>query len=190
MIKKITQMISTLLLLLPGCGGKQKLYKPLKEKPKTSFYTLKSSDIHGKTVSMDTYKGKTIMVVNTASKCGYTYQYKALEKLSNDYKDTLVILGFPSNDFLGQEPGSNQKIENFCKIKFGVTFPLFEKIHVSGKEQSPIYQWLTDSTKNGWNNQKPTWNFCKYIINTKGELVAFFGSKIEPNAPEIIKLIK
>lgn len=190
MIKKIAQMISALLLVLPGCGGKQKIYKSLKEKPKTSFYSLEAPDIQGKMISMDTYQGKTIMIVNTASKCGYTYQYEALEKLSKDYKDTLIILGFPSNDFLGQEPGSNQKIETFCKVKFGVTFPLFDKIHVSGKNQSLIYQWLSDPEKNGWNKQKPTWNFCKYIISKQGELIAFFGPKVEPNATEIIKLIQ
>ena len=126
-----------------------------------------------------------LLVVNTASKCGYTPQYEGLEKLYRRYGERgLVVLGFPSDDFGGQEPGSNRDIANFCEVNYGVSFPMFEKVTVKGPGKAPVYQWLTDPAKNGWNEQEPLWNFCKYVINEKGELTHFFPSKTLPESPE------
>ena len=145
-----------------------------------SFYDHSALDINGKLVAMDAFKGKNILVVNVASRCGYTPQYEGLQNLYEKYKESLVILGFPSNDFLWQEPGTNEDIKLFCKREYGVNFPMFDKIHVKGSAQHPIYQWLSDSNKNGWNDEAPKWNFNKYLLNPKGELINVFGSKIEP----------
>ena len=145
-----------------------------------SFYDYSALDINGKLVEMDSFKGKNILIVNVASKCGYTPQYKDLQKLYETYKENLVILGFPSNDFLWQEPGTSEDIKLFCKREYGVNFPIFDKIHVKGRGQHPIFQWLSDSNKNGWNDEPPKWNFNKYLLNPKGKLINVFGSKIEP----------
>ena len=131
-----------------------------------------------------------MMIVNTASKCGYTHQYKDLQRLQDEYSEKIVVLGFPSNQFGGQEPGTEAEIAEFCEKNFSVSFPLFEKIDVKGDGQSPLYSWLTMKSKNGWNEQEPTWNFCKYIIDEKGSLVAFFPAKTEPYDEKIISLLK
>lgn len=182
-------IMTTIILLFSGCTQK-KLYKPHNAHAKTSFYDLQATSIDGRIITMSEYKNKNIMIVNTASQCWYTNQYQALEDLYQKHKDSLVILGFPSHEFMGQEPKSNTEIKQFCKVKYGVTFPLFAKTNTQSKDQSPIYQWLTDSEKNGWNTQAPTWNFCKYIINPQGELVAFFDQKVAPESPMIKNIIK
>lgn len=161
-----------------------------KNEPYTSFYNLKATTIDGKTIKMSNYKDKYILIVNTASKCGYTYQYEDLEKLYQQNKDKLVILAFPSNDFLWQEPDSNKKIKTFCTTKFNVSFPLFSKSSVKGKNKNSIYQWLTDPKKNGWSSSKPSWNFNKYLLDKKGNLIKHFGSKVKPLDPKITSLIK
>ena len=158
-------------------------------KAPVSFHTLQAQSIDGKTVKMSDYKGKYILVVNTASKCGYTYQYEGLEKLHEKYKDKLVVLGFPSNDFLWQEPGNNEKIKSFCSLNYGVTFPMFAKIEVKGKNKHQVYEWLTNPKLNGWNSSKPSWNFNKYLIDPKGNLVKHFGSKVEPLSEQIVNYI-
>jgi len=187
-MKKIL-FIAAIIALLPGCSKEININeKPIKTT--TSFYDLKAESIDGKAVSMSEYKGKYIMVVNTASKCGYTYQYEGLEELYQKHKDKLIILGFPSNDFLWQEPGSNEKIKTFCKINYGVTFPLFAKIVVKGKKKHPVFAWLTDHTLNGWQKKSPGWNFNKYLIDKSGKLIAHFGSKVEPLSEEIETLLK
>ena len=145
-----------------------------------SFYNYSAIDINQTLVQMDSFKGKNILIVNVASRCGYTPQYKGLQKLYETYKDNLVILGFPSNDFLWQEPGSNEDIKLFCKREYGVSFPIFNKVRVKGNNQHPIYQWLSDSKKNGWNDESPNWNFNKYLLNPDGKLLKFFGSNVEP----------
>ncbi|HIN20192.1 MAG TPA: glutathione peroxidase, partial [Candidatus Marinimicrobia bacterium] len=122
-----------------------------------SFYALSAEDINGEVISMNTYKGKKVLVVNVASRCGYTPQYEGLQKLYDTYGDSLVVLGFPSNDFMWQEPGRNTEIKKFCKTNYGVTFPMFSKIHVKGRKQHPIYDWLSDSKLNGWNDDSPSW---------------------------------
>jgi glutathione peroxidase len=158
--------------------------------PKTSFYNLKAESIEGKMVNMSDFKGKNILIINTASKCSYTYQYEDLEKLSKDHKDNLVVLGFPSNQFFGQEPADNKKVHSFCKTRYGVTFPLFAKTEVKGKCKNEIYQWLTDPEKNGWNTKQPSWNFNKYLIDKKGNLVDHFGSSVKPLDKKITDHLK
>ena len=142
-----------------------------------------------KKISFNQYKNKKILIVNVASKCGYTYQYEGLQKLQDIYQDKVIVLGFPANDFFNQESGSNEDIEEFCETNYGITFPMFEKTTTKGKKQSPIYQWLTNKDFNGWNAQRPTWNFCKYLVNEDGELVGFFDSKVKPLSEEITSLL-
>ena len=157
--------------------------------PKKSFYELEAISLDGKKISFDQYKNKKILIVNVASKCGYTYQYEGLQKLQDIYQDKVVVLGFPANDFFNQESGSNEEIEEFCETNYGITFPMFEKTTTKGKKQSPIYQWLTNKDFNGWNAQRPTWNFCKYLVNEQGKLVGFFDSKVKPLSEEITSLL-
>jgi glutathione peroxidase len=182
------------LMLLTGCtlfGRKAKKNETPKQiTPSTSFFNLSATDINGKKHSMSEFKGKYILVVNTASKCGYTGQYKELEELYKKYNSKLVVLGFPTNDFLWQEPGTNKEIQEFCSLKFGVTFPMFEKTTTKGKSKHEIYQWLTDKTLNGWNKTKPSWNFNKYLISPDGKLLEHFGSGIKPLSAKITDLIK
>ena len=157
--------------------------------PKKSFYELEAISIDGEKISFDQYKNKKILIVNVASKCGYTYQYEGLQKLQDIHQDKVIVLGFPANDFFNQESGSNEEIEEFCERNFGITFPMFEKTTTKGKKQSSVYQWLTNKDFNGWNTQRPTWNFCKYLVNEQGELVGFFDSKVKPLSEEITSLL-
>ncbi len=158
--------------------------------PITSFYDIEAKLIFGEKISMEAYKGKKILIVNVASKCGLTNQYSGLEKLYNEFSDKLVILGFPSNDFLMQEPGSNEEIANFCSTNYSVSFPLFEKIKVKGRNKHSIYSWLSDPKQNGWNSVAPSWNFTKYLIDENGKLVKRFAPKSNPMSSDIIDLIK
>ena len=144
------------------------------------LYDYEANDINGNVVSMSKYKGKKMLIVNVASKCGYTPQYEGLQLLHEIYGDSLAVLGFPSNDFFWQEPGTNSEINYFCKLNYGVTFQMFEKIHVKGKKQHPLYKWLSNSKLNGWNNNSPSWNFCKYLIDENGNLLEFYKNEIEP----------
>jgi len=130
------------------------------------------------------------LLVNTASDCGYTNQYDDLQKLYEENKDKLVIIGFPANDFKEQEKGSDEEIAQFCKLNFGVSFPLMKKSTViKSPQQNTIFQWLTDSTKNGWNNKPPRWNFTKYLVNEEGMLTDYFGSSIPPMSKDVIDAI-
>jgi len=140
-------------------------------------------------INLSAYKGKKILFVNVASKCGYTNQYEGLEKLYQQYKDKLVVIGFPCNQFLGQEPGNEEKIATFCSTTYGVTFPMTEKIKVKGKKAHPIYQWLTSKDKNGKDDFKVSWNFNKFLVDEEGELMAHFSSNVKPLAEEITSLI-
>lgn len=153
-----------------------------------SFYDFSVEGIDGKKVALSQYKGKVALVVNTASKCGYTPQYKALEALYEKYKGKgLVILGFPSNDFGQQEPGSNQEIKKFCELKYSVTFPLFSKNHVKGPETQTIYRFLTDNTAP---KEEVAWNFEKFLVDKSGKVVGRYKSKIEPTDSELVKKIE
>lgn len=155
----------------------------------STFYDFKLKDIDGKEIDFEQYKGKKLLIVNVASKCGYTPQYASLQELNEKFGDKVQILGFPANNFGGQEPGSNEEIKSFCSENYGVTFPIFEKISVKGFDKHPLYRWLSDSKLNGWNSQEPTWNFCKYLIDEKGELIKFYPSSVTPLDEEILSAI-
>lgn len=158
--------------------------------PQQSFYNLSVILNNGSELKFDSLRGKKIMLVNTASDCGFTSQYDDLQKLHEKYKDKLMLIGFPANDFKQQEKGTDEEIAEFCKLNFGVTFPLAKKTIVKkGQQQNPVFQWLSDSTKNGWCNKQPPWNFSKYIINEKGVLTNYFDPTISPMSAEIIKAI-
>ena len=155
------------------------------KKPNSSFYDLKAIGINGEEILMSNYQGKKILIVNVASKCGYTPQYESLQKLYEKNQDSLYILAFPSNDFLKQEPGTNEEIKTFCKVNFGVQFDIFEKISVKGNDIHPIYNWLSSKSLNGWNSKSPVWNFSKYLIDENGSLIGVWGPSIDPQSNEI-----
>ena len=152
--------------------------------PTKSLYDFTVNSIEGKTVPLKQYRGKKVVILNTASKCGFTPQFEKWEAFYKEHGDKVVVLGFPSNNFKSQDPGTNSEIAEFCKKNYGVSFPMFEKTEVLGENQSPLYKWLSDKSMNGWNDKVPTWNFCKYVINEKGELTHFFASKVLPTDPE------
>jgi len=146
----------------------------------SSIYDFKLPGLDGKQVDFSQYKGKTLLIVNTASKCGYTPQYEELQKLHETFGSKVTILGFPANNFGGQEPGTNLEIAEFCKANYGVTFQMFEKISVKGDDQHELYKWLKEKT-----GQEPTWNFCKYLVKPDGS-VTFFSSKVKPMDKQIL----
>ncbi len=154
---------------------------------KQSIYTFKVEDLEGNEFDFASLKGKKIMVVNTASKCGLTPQYKDLQALYEAYKDKgFVIVGFPANDFMAQEPGTNAEIGAFCQKNYGVTFPMMSKISVKGKAMHPLYQFLTQKAQNGLQDSEVEWNFQKYLLNEKGELEKVISPRTKPNDKEIL----
>jgi glutathione peroxidase len=156
-----------------------------------SIYQFKVKDINGKTFDFANLKGKKIMVVNTASKCGLTPQYEELEALYTKYKSkNFVIVGFPANDFMSQEPGTDQEIAQFCQLNYGVSFPMMSKISVKGKEMHPVYEFLTQKAKNGKEDSKVEWNFQKYLIDENGHLAKVISPRVLPNDPSIIAWIE
>jgi glutathione peroxidase len=158
--------------------------------PAVSFYSLQAIANNGTPVSFASFKNKKVLLVNTASDCGFTQQYEDLQKLHEQYADKLIILGFPANDFKEQEKEDDAAIAQFCKINFGVTFPLMQKSSViKSANQNPVFVWLSDKTKNGWNEQAPSWNFSKYLIDEQGVLIGYFASSISPLSEEIISQI-
>ena len=184
------------LMLLTSCFGSVKsrpddstATKETNTANMPSIYSFQVKTLDGKTIDFSQYKGKKLLIVNTASKCGFTHQYEDLEKLNKQHGDKVTILGFPCNDFGAQEPGTNEEIGAFCQKNYGVSFQMFDKVDVKGEGKAPIYVWLTDKNKNGWNDKEPSWNFCKYLINEKGELVNFFGSSVEPMGKEMLDAI-
>lgn len=155
-----------------------------------SIHQFKVKSIDGGVIDFAKFKGKKILVVNTASKCGFTPQYEALEKVYETYKDKLVIVGFPANNFGSQEPGSNDEIQQFCKARFGVTFPLASKVSVKGDDTAPIYKWLTSKDQNGVLDATIAWNFNKFLLDEDGKMIAYFPSKVKPDDEEILKYLK
>ena len=155
-----------------------------------SIHSFKVKSIDGKTIDFSSFKGKKILVVNTASKCGYTPQYEALQKVYETHKDKLVIVGFPANNFGGQEPGSDSEIQDFCKARFGVSFPMASKVSVKGSDMAPIYKWLTAKTENGVLDAEIGWNFGKFLLDENGKLIAYYPSKVKPDSEEILKYVK
>jgi glutathione peroxidase len=175
--------------LLVGFSAKKSDDSSKKSKAIASFYDLKATSIDGDEISFEKYKGKKVLIVNTASSCGYTYQYEGLQKLNDIYGNDVEVLGFPANDFLFQERGSDSDIADFCEKNYGVSFQMFSKITTKGRNQSPVYTWLTNKDLNGWNEKKPTWNFCKYLIDENGNLVEFFDKSVKPMSKEITELL-
>lgn len=155
-----------------------------------SLYEMKATSIDGKPVALSQYKGKVALVVNTASKCGFTPQYKGLQALYDKYaKDGLVVLGFPSNDFMHQEPGTNQEIVKFCQIHYGVTFPLFEKNHVKGGETQPVFKYLKASPA-GSKDGEIGWNFTKFLVDQDGKVAARFSTRTDPQDAKVTAKIE
>jgi Glutathione peroxidase len=163
--------------------------KPLDAQIK-SIYDITVTSLDGKKIDFAQFKGKKILIVNTASKCGYTPQYAELEKLYQQYKDKLVVVGFPANNFMFQEPGSNDEIKSFCQKNYGVSFPMAQKISVKGKDMHPLYVWLTQKKYNGYSDNSVKWNFQKYLIDEKGNLIAVIAPGTSPLSDEIISKLK
>ena len=161
-----------------------------KELNSDSFYNLSALSIDGNMINFKSFKGKKVLIVNVASECGYTNQYDDLQYLHRKYSNRLVILGFPSNNFGKQEPGSNVNILEFCQSNFGVEFQMFQKTDVIGENSHPVYKWLSSSTLNGWNDKSPKWNFYKYLIDDKGKLSKVLASSINPRDSIITDFIE
>lgn len=155
-----------------------------------SIYDFKVPALDGGTIDFSAFKGKKILIVNTASECGYTPQYEGLEALYKKYQDKLVIVGFPANNFGGQEPGSNEEIKAFCKKNYGVSFPMAAKVSVKGEDMAPIYKWLTSKTQNSVLDAEIKWNFNKFLLDENGKMIAYFESKVKPDSEEILKFLK
>ena len=154
-----------------------------------NFYKLSANDIDGNKIDFSQFKGKKLLIVNVASKCGYTSQYKDLQELHKKYNDKVTILAFPSNNFGFQEPGSNDQIEEFCETNYGIEFQLFEKSDVRGKNTNSVYRWLSSINDNGWNDKSPRWNFFKYLVDETGSLKAVYSSNVNPLDNEIIDFV-
>lgn len=171
--------------MLMGCALNHK------EGPIMEFYDIEATRISGETIKLDAYKGQTLLIVNTASKCGFTGQYEGLQKLYETYHDKgFEVLGFPSNDFLRQEPGSNEDIQSFCSINYGVTFPMFAKIAVKGAYQHPLYHFLTSKESNPEFSGRISWNFNKFLISPEGKVVARFGNRTKPDDQALVAAIE
>ncbi|MFK5889842.1 MAG: glutathione peroxidase [Flavobacteriaceae bacterium] len=194
-MKKV--FLLTVLVLLSACKQTTKSKEiKVQKKERTAMktediYQFKMTDLYGKDFDFSSLKGKKVMVVNTASKCGYTPQYKDLEKLYNTYKDKgFVIVGFPANNFGKQEPGTDTEIAEFCEQNFGVSFPMMTKTSVKGVDMNPVYKFLTQASKNGFKDSEVAWNFQKYLIDEKGHLVNMYRSKVLPTDEAIVKWIE
>jgi glutathione peroxidase len=167
------------------------IFAVMNSSEKQSIYQFKVKDINGETFDFSSLQGKKIMIVNTASKCGLTPQYEKLEALYEKYKGkNFVIVGFPANDFMSQEPGSNEEIESFCKMNYGVTFPMMSKISVKGKSMHPVYHFLTEKSKNGLEDNEVGWNFQKYLIDESGHLAKVISPRIQPDDQSVTSWIE
>jgi glutathione peroxidase len=172
-------------------GSKRATYLPDRPvEPRLPFHDLKTTLGSGEDLPFDTFKGKMVLLVNTASDCGYTPQYEGLQRLQERYRDRLAVVGFPANDFKQQEQGDNREIAAFCKRNYGVDFPLAAKSSVvSGHTQHPVFRWLSDRSLNGWNDRPPVWNFTKYLVDGKGRLVGVLEPSVDPEGPEMTALL-
>lgn len=187
LIVLIVIMIASALVAFRGRWQKPKQMIANQE---MSFYDLSISSIDGDKIDFKEFKGKYVLCVNVASKCGYTPQYEDLQKLSEKYKDKLIVIGFPCNQFLGQEPGNAEEIQTFCSKNYGVTFQITEKIDVKGKSQHPVYQWLTMKQINGVSDASISWNFNKILISPEGKWMQHFGSAVKPLSEDLTKFME
>jgi glutathione peroxidase len=190
--QKIAQALYPLIMRLTKGTGKGALLVNQKQtSPAQPFYTLPALRNNGQPLDLGQFRNKKVLLVNTASNCGFTRQFEELQQLHEQYADKLVILGFPANDFKEQEKGSDADIAQFCQLNFGVTFPLMQKSRVvKGPGQHPVYQWLTDPARNGWNNHQPDWNFGKYLVDHQGRLSHYFGPSVSPLSAEVLEAVK
>ena len=156
----------------------------------TNLYNIKINSLQGKAIDLSAYKNKSLLFVNVASKCGFTPQYKDLEELHKTYKDDLVVIGVPCNQFGKQEPGNADEIEEFCQVNYGVSFLITEKVDVKGDDQHPLYEWLTDKSLNGKKSSSVKWNFQKYLVDKEGKLIDYYFSLTKPLSLKITKNIK
>jgi glutathione peroxidase len=184
--QRLLKKLYPLIMRLSKASAKGRILKNKKKaSPAVPFYQLKTTSISGQELDFGQLKDKKVLLVNTASACGYTGQYEELQQLHQQLSDELVIIGFPANDFKEQEKSNDSDIARFCQLNFGVSFPLSKKSSVvKGKEQHPVYQWLTQAGQNGWNSHQPDWNFSKYLINEKG------GPAVSPLSPEVAEALE
>jgi glutathione peroxidase len=171
-------------------GENKKIESEQNNIPFFPFYNLSAVLNDGSELGFENLKGKKVLIVNTASNCGYTHQYAELQELHENQKKNLLVLAFPSNDFKEQEKGTDEEIAQFCQLNFGVSFPLAKKsMVVKGENQNKVFEWLTHKELNGWNEQPPFWNFSKYLVNEKGVLTHYFDPAVSPSDPEVLKAI-
>jgi glutathione peroxidase len=184
---KLAAVFSVLILIAVGIS----LSSADHHESDSSIYQFIVTDLDGNSVGLSEYQGKTLLIVNVASKCGYTPQYEGLQKVYEKYKEMgFLVLGFPANNFGNQEPGSNEDIKEFCSLNYGVTFPMFSKISVKGEDIHPLYQFLTSEESNPEYAGEISWNFNKFLINPSGKVIARFASKVKPQSEKVIKSIE
>jgi glutathione peroxidase len=189
-MKKLILILLSM-VVINSFGQNNTQEKAASEKTKKTFHDFSAKAITGEEVNMKDFKGKKVLLVNTASKCGLTPQYEGLERLYKKYGgEKFIIIGFPANDFMGQEPGTNEDIAEFCQKNYGVTFLMMAKISVKGDEIHPIFEWLTNKEKNGVSDEKVSWNFQKFLIDENGNLVKSVSPKVKPESEEIISWIE
>ena len=190
--QKLLKQLYPLIMRLSKSSNRGKVLESPKPVPApVPFYELDSQLNTGSKLSFEDLKGKKVLLVNTASNCGYTNQYQELQQLSEQYANQLVVLGFPANDFAEQEKDDDKTIEQFCQVNFGVSFPLMKKsVVVKQPQQNPVYQWLSDARRNGWNEQAPDWNFSKYLISEDGRLTHYFGPAVSPLSDAVTSQLK
>ncbi|MEY3343920.1 MAG: hypothetical protein RL090_1604 [Bacteroidota bacterium] len=192
MLAFISVMFGFFSLFFGPKEGRMESYQQNKsQNMEKTIYQFTLNDINGSPVSLSSYKGKVVIIVNVASKCGLTPQYKELQAFYESYKDKgVVVLGFPANNFMGQEPGTDSEIKSFCEKNYGVTFPVFSKISVKGSDMDPLYRFLTSKELNGVMDSGVKWNFQKYLIDREGRLVTFFDPRTEINDEQVVKAIE
>jgi glutathione peroxidase len=185
--KRILKTLYPLIMRLSKATAKGRVLKNDKKvRPAQPFYQLSTVLNNGTHLDFSQLKGKKVLLVNTASNCGYTGQYQELQQLHEEKKDSLVIIGFPANDFKEQEKDNDADISQFCQVNYGVTFPLAKKsVVVKGQNQNQVYSWLSDARQNGWNEHEPDWNFSKYLLDENGVLTHYFGPAVSPLSPEV-----
>jgi len=189
--QRILKWFYPLLVVYKRIKGENKSLNKKGSVAPESFYKLSAQLNSGKELPFEELKGKKVLIVNTASNCGYTNQYAELQELYERSGQNLLIIGFPANDFKEQEKGSDEEIAHFCKVNFGLSFPLAKKSSVvKGPHQNKVFEWLTKSQLNGWNEQQPSWNFSKYLINEEGNLTHYFDPAVSPLSEEVIGAVK
>ena len=188
-MKKLFIILLSIGVFLQSCTNQKKEISQEKPNAMKSLYDYKVENLDGKEINFANFKGKKILIVNTASECGFTEQYADLQKVSEEYKDKLVVVGFPANNFGGQEPGSNKQIGAFCQKNFGVTFPMAAKVSVKGDDIAPIFKFLTEKDLNGVKNTSILWNFTKFLVDENGQLIDSFMSNTRPTSDSITKYL-